>query len=167
MRSVTSRLPSVLRRSSSSLSRARPAVVISVSFISRRPCSRRLASAAMGSQAHLRNWGLAPMADSSVRRNSVRTMYGTIVCGITETPEARAAAQLAAALAERLGLRLVLVHVSFGHGTERTLGELASRLGDHVEARIVSGRNRADGLASVAADEGADVIVLGSRPRGA
>jgi nucleotide-binding universal stress UspA family protein len=94
-------------------------------------------------------------------------MYGTIVCGITETPEARAAAQLAAALAERLGLRLVLVHVSFGHGTERTLGELASRLGDHVEARIVSGRNRADGLASVAADEGADVIVLGSRPRGA
>jgi nucleotide-binding universal stress UspA family protein len=106
------------------------------------------------------------MADASARRNSVRTMYGTIVCGITETPEARAAAQLAAALAERLGLRLVLVNVSFGHGPERELGELASRLGDHVEASFVSG-TRADGLASVAADEGADVIVLGSRPRGA
>jgi nucleotide-binding universal stress UspA family protein len=92
-------------------------------------------------------------------------MYGTIVCGIAETPEARAAAQLAAALAERLGLRLVLVHVSFGHEDERALGELASRLGGHVEARVVSG-SRADGLASVAADEGADVIVLGSRPRG-
>jgi nucleotide-binding universal stress UspA family protein len=106
------------------------------------------------------------MAAASVRRNPVRTMYGTIVCGITETHEARAAAQLAAALAERLGLRLVLVHVSFGHGGKRAIDELASRLGGHVEARVVSG-NRADGLASVAADEGADVIVLGSRTRGA
>jgi nucleotide-binding universal stress UspA family protein len=105
------------------------------------------------------------MADAAVRRNPVR-MYGTIVCGIAETAEARAAAQLAAALAERLGLRLVLVHVSFGRGDERALGELASGLGGHVEARVVSG-SRADGLASVAADEGADVIVLGSRPRGA
>src|SRR5262249_44745361 len=83
-----------------------------------------------------------------------------------ETPEARAAAQLAAALAERLGLRLVLVHVSFRPGAERAIGELANRLGDHVETRVVAG-NRADGLAAVAADEGADVIVLGSRPRGA
>jgi nucleotide-binding universal stress UspA family protein len=106
------------------------------------------------------------MADTGCRRDPFCTMYGTIVCGITETPEARAAAQLAAALAERLGLRLVLVHVSFRHGAERAIGELASELGDHVEARVVSG-NRADGLASVAADEGADVIVLGSRPRGA
>ena len=106
------------------------------------------------------------MAAARFRRNPVRTMYGTIVCGITETPEARAAAQLAAALAERLGLRLVLVHVSFGRGAERQIGELAGDLGDRVEARVVSG-NRADGLASVAADEGADVIVLGSRPRGA
>jgi nucleotide-binding universal stress UspA family protein len=93
-------------------------------------------------------------------------MYGTIVCGIAETPEARAAAQLAAALAERLGLRLVLVHVSIRHGREPAIGDLAGELGGHVEARVVSG-NRADGLASVAADEGADVIVLGSRPRGA
>jgi len=106
------------------------------------------------------------MAQTCVRRNPVCTMYGTIVCGFTETPEARAAAQLAAALAGRLGLRLVLVHVSFRHGAERAIAELASELGDHVEARVVSG-NRADGIASVAADEGADVIVLGSRPRGA
>ena len=106
------------------------------------------------------------MAATRVRGDPVSTMYGTVVCGFTETPEARAAAQLAAALAERLGLRLVLVHVSFRHGAERAIGELADELGGHVEARVVSG-NRADGLASVAADEGADMIVLGSRPRGA
>jgi nucleotide-binding universal stress UspA family protein len=106
------------------------------------------------------------MAAALVRGDPVSTMYGTIVCGITEAPEARAAAQLAAALAGRLGLRVVLVHVSIPHGAEPALGELASELGGHVEARVVSG-NRADGLASVAADEGADAIVLGSRPRGA
>jgi nucleotide-binding universal stress UspA family protein len=106
------------------------------------------------------------MAAARVRGDAVSSMYGTIVCGITETPEARAAAQLAAALAGRLGLRLVLVHVSIRAGSEPAIVELASELGGHVEARIVSG-NRADGLASVAADEGADVIVLGSRPRGA
>lgn len=106
------------------------------------------------------------MAHIRLRGDPATTMYGTVVCGFTETPEARAAAQLAAALAGRLGLRLVLVHVSFRHGAERAIGDLASELGDHVEARVVSG-SRADGLASVAADEGADVIVLGSRPRGA
>jgi nucleotide-binding universal stress UspA family protein len=105
------------------------------------------------------------MAAARVRGDPVSTMYGTIVCGITETPEARAAAQLAAALAGRLGLRLVLVHVAIPDRTDTAIGQLAGELGDHVEARVVSG-NRADGLASVAADEGADVIVLGSRPRG-
>ena len=105
------------------------------------------------------------MAHIRLRGDHATTMYGTVVCGFAETPEGRAAAQLAAALAGRLGLRLVLVHVSF-HGAGRAIGDLASELGDHVEARVVSG-SRAAGLASVAADEGADVIVLGSRPRGA
>jgi hypothetical protein len=36
-------------------------------------------------------------------------MGGTIVCGVSETAEGRAAAHLAAALGGRLGLRLVLV----------------------------------------------------------
>jgi nucleotide-binding universal stress UspA family protein len=107
-------------------------------------------------------------------------MYGTIVCGVTDTLEARAAAQLAAALATRLGLRLVLVHVAAGavspaageagqderSTAERVVRGIASEIGDAVEARVVLG-SRADGLAQVAADEGADVIVLGSRPRGA
>src|SRR3954454_24093594 len=80
------------------------------------------------------------MAHVRLRGDSVTTMYGTIVCGFTETPEARAAAQLAAALAGRLGLRLVLVHVSFRHGAERAIGDLASELGEHVEAPVGSGR---------------------------
>jgi nucleotide-binding universal stress UspA family protein len=107
-------------------------------------------------------------------------MRGTIVCGVTDAAEGRAAAQLAAAVAARLGLRLVLVHViagtpqvahdeaekPAGDGIEQTLEAIAREVGDAVEIRIVRG-NRADRLAQIAAEEGADVIVLGSRPRGA
>jgi nucleotide-binding universal stress UspA family protein len=108
-------------------------------------------------------------------------MHGTIVCGVTEATESHAAAQLAAALAARLGLRLLLVHVVTGErpsghrgetethgrvGSERPLETAAQELCADAEVRIVVG-NRVDGLAQVAAEEGADVIVLGSRPRGA
>ena len=111
-------------------------------------------------------------------------MHGTIVCGVTGAPEGRAAAQLAAAVANRLGLRLVLVHVVAAAGShpseaapehehlldddvvESALDAIAlDHVGD-VETRIVVG-NRVDALVRVAAEEGADVIVVGSRPRGA
>ena len=96
-------------------------------------------------------------------------MHGTIVCGVNQTPEARAAAQLAAALAARLGLRLVLVHIVAadreGDDVDETLESVVHGLGE-VEIRVLHG-NRVDGLAKVAADEGADAIVLGARPRGA
>ena len=106
-------------------------------------------------------------------------MSGTIVCGVTGTPEGRAAAELAAALAARLGLRLVLVHAlplprhrPLDPDGLRTRGEaeamltaIASSLGA-PETRLVIGP-RVDALAEVAADEGADVIVVGSRRRGA
>ena len=91
-------------------------------------------------------------------------MHGTIVCGVTETPDARAAAQVAAALAARLDLRLVLVHVAVGGGPATPLAALAEAL-PRAELRVVPG-NRVDALARVAADEGADAIVLGSRPSG-
>lgn len=98
------------------------------------------------------------------------SMHGTIVCGVSHTPEARAAAQLAAALATRLGLRLVLVHIAAvdreDADVEEGLDAVAEGLGDEVEVRVVHG-NRVDGLAKVAADEGADAIVLGGRARGA
>ena len=97
-------------------------------------------------------------------------MHGTIVCGVSQTPEARAAAQLAAALAARLGLRLVLVHIVAADraegDAEEAFDSVVDGLGDEIEVRVVHG-NRVDGLAKVAADEGADAIVLGARPRGA
>jgi nucleotide-binding universal stress UspA family protein len=97
-------------------------------------------------------------------------MHGTIICAIAATPEAGAVAQLTAALAARLELRLVLVHVVDPQRDdadgEKTLEAVARDLGDEAEVRVVRG-NRVDALARVAADEGADAIVLGGRPRGA
>lgn len=105
---------------------------------------------------------------------------GTVVCGVTETPDGRSAAELASALGTRLGLRLVLVHVVDGvppgthesltarqrqAGAEQALDEIARGLGDGAEKRIMLG-NRAEALAQVAAEEGADLVVLGSRPAG-
>jgi nucleotide-binding universal stress UspA family protein len=105
---------------------------------------------------------------------------GTVVCGVTETPDGRSAAELAGALGTRLGLRLVLVHVVDGvpagthdslsarqrqAGAERTLDEIAREIGDGTEKRIMLG-NRAAALAQVAAEEGADLVVIGSRPAG-
>jgi len=105
---------------------------------------------------------------------------GTIVCGVTEAPDAHTTAELAHALGARLGLRTVLVHVVAGlppgahesltarqqqAGAERLLTTIARELGNGTEKRIVLG-DRAEGLAQVAAEEGADLIVLGSRPAG-
>ena len=95
-------------------------------------------------------------------------VHGTIVCGVTHAPEARAAAQLAGALGARLELRVVLVHVADPHRADvdvlAALEEVAHALGGDVELRIVRG-NRVDELARVAAEEGADAIVLGGRAR--
>lgn len=97
-------------------------------------------------------------------------MHGTLVCGVTPTPEAGAAAELAGALAARLGLRLVLVHVVDprveGGDARARLGGWADGLGLAAEIRVVRG-HRVDELARLAADEGADAIVVGGRPRGA
>ena len=105
---------------------------------------------------------------------------GTIVCGVTESADGRGAAQLARALGARLGLRLVLVHVVDGlpadahesltsrqrqAGAEATLNAIAREIGNGTEKRLALG-DRAEALAQVAAEEGADQIVLGSRPAG-
>ena len=107
-------------------------------------------------------------------------MGGTIVCGVNEGAGDREVAELAAALGERLGLRLVLVHVVDGvpkgthesltarqrqSGAERTLNEIAREIGNGAEKRVVLG-DRAEVLAHVAAEEGADLIILGSRSTG-
>jgi len=94
-------------------------------------------------------------------------MGGTVVCGVTGTPGGRGAADLAHALATRLGLRLVLVHVvaAVPAEAEQILTEVALEIGAETETRIMLG-NRADALSEVAAEEGADLIVIGSRPAG-
>jgi nucleotide-binding universal stress UspA family protein len=105
---------------------------------------------------------------------------GTIICGVSDAPGSRDAADLAHALGARLGLRLVLVSVVDGiaagtdeslsarqrqTGAERTVRTIADELGEAPETRVVYGP-RADTLAQVAAEEGADLIVVGSRSAG-
>jgi nucleotide-binding universal stress UspA family protein len=109
-------------------------------------------------------------------------MAGTILCGVTDSPEARDAAQLADALSARLGLRLVLAHVVDGipvgaeesltalqgrKGGERLLRAIAHELGpdQELDLRLAHG-DRSERLAQFAAEEGADLIVVGSRPQG-
>ena len=107
-------------------------------------------------------------------------MGGTIVCGVTDTTNGRNAAELARALGARLDLRLVLVYAVDGvvpgteegmssrqrqTGARRTLEEIARDVGNGAEKRLVLGEP-AEALARVAADEGADLIVLGSRAAG-
>jgi nucleotide-binding universal stress UspA family protein len=107
-------------------------------------------------------------------------MGGTIICGVNEAPDGRSAAELACALGARLGLRLVLVHVvdglpAGGHesltarqrqtGAETILNAIAREIGNGTEKRIMLG-DRAEALAQVAAEEGADLVVIGSRPAG-
>jgi len=107
-------------------------------------------------------------------------MGGTIVCGVTGSPDGRSAAELAHALGARLGLRLVLVHIVDGvppgtqesltarqrqTGAENILNTIAREIGNGAERRMVLG-GRAEALAQVAAEEGADLIVLGSRSAG-
>jgi nucleotide-binding universal stress UspA family protein len=107
-------------------------------------------------------------------------MGGTIICGVRDSSDGRSAAELAYSLGARLGLRLVLVHVVDGvppgtegsltarqrqTGGEYILNAIARELGSGTEKRIVLG-DRAEAVAQVAAEEGADIIVLGSRPTG-
>jgi nucleotide-binding universal stress UspA family protein len=124
-------------------------------------------------------WTTLEIGEALTRGGGTMT-GGTIVCGVTETPDGRSAAELARALVARLGLRLVLVHVLDGvppgthesvtarqrrAGAEQILNAIASDIGDGTERRIVVG-SRAEALAQVAAEEGADLIVIGSRSAG-
>jgi nucleotide-binding universal stress UspA family protein len=105
---------------------------------------------------------------------------GTIVCDVTDPPAGQNAAEYAGALGARLGLRLVLVYVVSAvpavaresltgrhdrSRAERTLEEIARVVGHAAETRIAAGA-RAEALARVAAEEGADLVVVGTRPAG-
>jgi nucleotide-binding universal stress UspA family protein len=112
-------------------------------------------------------------------------MRGTIVCGVDDTEEGRRALELAAELSERLGLRLVLAHVVEGissldvdgdesvtmkdsrDGAARLVARLAAEhgLADRGEQRSGVG-DAATLLGQIAAEEAADVILVGARSRG-
>ena len=95
-------------------------------------------------------------------------MGGTIVCDVTDPSAARCASQFAGALGARLGLRVVLVSVVARvppSDAERALDAIARELGRDTETRVATG-DHAEALARVAAEEGADLIVVGARPAG-
>ena len=110
-------------------------------------------------------------------------MRGTLVCAVPEGDERGDALALAAELSERLGLRLVLAHAVNGigevgrgdgiesvsmkadrQGAERRLARLAEEHGvaDRAERRVAVG-DPAVLLGQIAAEEAADVIVIGAR----
>jgi nucleotide-binding universal stress UspA family protein len=93
-------------------------------------------------------------------------MAGTIVCGVGDSEEGRDAIQLAVALRRRLGQRLVLVHVGRNRQPGTNLLEQLSADFD-LEDEEVEFRegidDSAQSLAQMAAEEGADLIVLWSR----
>jgi len=95
---------------------------------------------------------------------------GTILCGVDGSRGARDALQLASALSVRLGLRLVVAHVARDEERaatgKRLLNEIAGRADrvDACERRLASG-DPASRLAEIAAEEGADLIIIGSPDR--
>jgi nucleotide-binding universal stress UspA family protein len=121
------------------------------------------------------------------RRRELITLRGTIVCGVTDTDEGRQALATAVELTERLGLRLVLAHVTAGigpldgdvdggesvtmkadrEGAARLLARLSSEfaVADRAEHRVAVG-DAPSRLGQIAAEEAADLIVVGARTRG-
>jgi nucleotide-binding universal stress UspA family protein len=114
-------------------------------------------------------------------------MPGTVLCAITDREEGRGAVEVAAELSDRLNLRLVLAHVASGispiggdaednesvtmrgdrEGAARLVARLAAEhgLAQRAEQRHGVG-DPAALLGQIAAEEAADVIVVGARRRG-
>jgi nucleotide-binding universal stress UspA family protein len=116
--------------------------------------------------------------------NQGELMRGTLMCAVTDSADSDHALALGAELSERLGLRLVLVRAveeadaideaDYGgslmeatrQGAQR-LARLADEHGvaDRAETRVAVGEPAAL-LGQIAAEEAADVIVVGARARG-
>src|ERR1041385_7192703 len=123
-------------------------------------------------------------------------MERSIVCGVDGSADSQAALAVAADIADRLGTRLVLAHVvEYVNGPHTSVGqvglgamssprltvapeeqqeagaELLAHMADaagleQAERRVVSGF-AAERLADLADEEHAELIVVGSRGRGA
>jgi nucleotide-binding universal stress UspA family protein len=114
-------------------------------------------------------------------------MRGTVMCAVNDSRDGRRALETAIELSDRLGLRLVLAHVGGGieplarngdgaesvsmkanrQGAARLLAQLAAEYGvaDRAERRSGTG-DAATVIGQIAAEEAADLIVVGSRARG-
>jgi nucleotide-binding universal stress UspA family protein len=111
-------------------------------------------------------------------------MRGTLLCAVSSGEESADALELAAEVSDRLGLRLVLAHAVDGidgmddedesvtmkanrEGAERRLARLAQEhgLANRAERRIAIGEPAAL-LGQIAAEEAADLIVVGAPARG-
>jgi hypothetical protein len=89
-------------------------------------------------------------------------MSGTVICDVTDPVEGQCAAEFAHALGARLGLRVVFAFVIDG-----LAGAVPATVTGRpdVETRIARG-DRAEALARIAAEEGADLVVVGARTVG-
>lgn len=116
-------------------------------------------------------------------------MRGTLVCGVNDNDDGRAALAMGVELSDRLRLRLVLAYASDGigpvagngaeegadsvsmkahrEGAARLLARLAAEhdVADRAEQRFGTG-DAAALIGQVAAEEAADLIVVGARTRG-
>jgi nucleotide-binding universal stress UspA family protein len=114
-------------------------------------------------------------------------MRGTLVCEVNDNEHGRAALEMGVELSDRLGLRLVLAYASDGfaagngaekgaesvsmnairEGAARLLAQLAAVHGvaDRAERRFGTG-DAAAVIAQIAAEEAADLIVVGAGTRG-
>ena len=103
---------------------------------------------------------------------------GTIVCAVNETPGAHEALRAASRLSERLGMRLVAVHVledvPLSAGARRGARAGGMRLVDGVlaeqslplaERRVAIG-DPAEHIGRIAGEERAELVVVGSKPNG-
>jgi nucleotide-binding universal stress UspA family protein len=148
----------------------------------------RIANAAPTS----RDWGREPMAVRRAARDRIamtprkeRGVTRSILCGVDGSPDARLALRAAAQLSTQLDARLVVAHVVEVHVQPPRLGPTFTPMGDELEAgkkllesvlkeerlrdldrKVVVGVP-ADRLADLADEEAAELIVVGSRGRGA
>ena len=104
------------------------------------------------------------------RRRSRAAMPETIVCGVDQSDAAESVADSVRWLASRLGARLVLLHVAEEpmQEAEELVSSIRVRLslGARDEILLVEGSPQ-DRLLAAVEQDGADLLVVGSRGRGA
>jgi nucleotide-binding universal stress UspA family protein len=89
-------------------------------------------------------------------------MTGTIICTVDSSDGASTAIRVARQLAERFDARMVLVSVAGGPG-DQTANRLAeANTGMDAEHRVAVG-DPAESVAVIAAEEAAELIVVGAR----